>query len=280
MKRTMRGLSGALALVAVLVAPDSSAGLYVGGAGLYAERDSYDDVDGAGGGKAILGYRLEPIPLILEANYIDAGNADINGTDFSLGFTGYSLTVGYFMQMSRLGSGLWIRGGFYDGEATLDEFNSEIDKSSSSGPIFGIGGVWKLDHWIGLRLEYESLADVEDFADNESLGIVSLGLVIEFPDGPRRRARYDRYERPPPPAYAPPPRPYRSSAPPPPSSGDRLVAEAELKSQPRGSSPTLTVIPAGAAVQPGQVESNVEGDWTFVLYGRYSGWVQNGAFAR
>lgn len=288
--------TAALAALALALPFSSHAGLYLGGAGLWAERDSYDDVDGSGGGKAILGYRLEHIPLIVEANYIDAGEADIRGTDVSLGFTGGTLTVGYFLQLSRPGSGLWIRGGVYSGDAKLKDSIGTFDKTSTSGPVFGIGGVWKLDRNIGLRLEYESLANVDDFADNESMGIVSLGLVFEFLE-PRRqhRPRYDRYER-------PPPRSYRRSRPPfndgddeggvraaePPSApsapaaaGERIVQRSALKSQPRVSSPTLVTVPAGAIVQPGQRESNIEGEWIFVLYGKYSGWVrEEEAFGR
>lgn len=290
-------VSAALAVVALSLPLSSQAGLYLGGAGLWAERDYYEDIDGSGGGKAILGYRLENIPLVFEANYLDAGEADITGTDLSLGFEGATFTIGYFLQLSRYGSGIWIRGGAYTGDATLKDSLGTLEKTSTSGPVFGIGGVWKLDRNIGLRLEFESLSDVDDFASNESMGVVSLGVVYEFLE-PRqqRRPRYDRYERPPPPPPRSTPRvrpPYndgydgeggarapQSSSSAPVSDGEQIVARSELKSQPRASSPTLVTVPAGATVQPGQREANVEGRWVFVLYGRYSGWVREDAFGR
>ena len=283
----------------------SEAGLYFGGAGSYAERSDYDDVDGAGGGKAILGYRFEPVPLMIEANYLDAGKAEVNGTDYELGFSGVTLTLGYFLPMSYTGSGIWLRGGFYNGDSTLDEFGSEIDKRSSSGAVFGIGGIWKLDDNFGIRLEYEGLSDVKDFADNSTLGVVSLGLVFEIPENLRYRERRERARRAPYPSPQPLERndpPYQGSAPPPyrggpeyrgeapayrgdgagggGDNGDRVASTTALKSQPRHGSATLTMLPAGAAVQPGQRESNIEGDWTFVLYGRYSGWIPDGSLAR
>lgn len=277
MKTFLSTCAGALACATGLFSLPAQAGLYFGGAGLYAERNSYDDVDGSSGGKAILGYRSEVMPLFFEANYLDTGDAEVNGTDFEIGFSGYTLTVGAFLPLSYTGSGVWVRGGFYNGEAELREFGDKIDDSSTSGPVFGFGGVWKLDPNFGLRLEVESLPDVDDFADNETMSIVSLGLIYEFPERapPRRVRRAPAAYTPPPP---PPPRPeYRSE---PTQNGERLLASTTLKSQPRHGSATLTTLPAGAIVQTGQRESNIEGEWTFVLYGRYSGWVPAGALER
>lgn len=175
-------------------------GPYFGGSASYANRPGYDDVDGSFGGKVFAGYRFAPFPLFIEASYLNTGNADVDpgygGDDerIRLNFSGYTIGAGYFLPLTSYGSGLWVRASYYGGdskEKTPDDPVAGSRKTSASGGSFAIGADWKFNPWTGIRFEYEDLIEPDDFADNESIGIFSLGVVFDFPMAAEsRRARY------------------------------------------------------------------------------------------
>ncbi|WP_157622695.1 outer membrane beta-barrel protein [Solimonas soli] len=295
----MKSFIRALGLVAALSPMSSFAGLYVGASGLKADRSDYSDVDPAYGGKAYLGYRFSPVPIMLEASYIDTGDADVDG-GIKMNFSGYTLGAGYFLELTPKGSGLWLRGAWYSGDTEIkvpagslpqDPGAYGTAKQSSDGGSLGLGLVWKLSDWFGLRLEYETLFGPKDFADDKDIGILSAGLMLEFGHGGRtssaRRADVDYgYVATPAPAPepapvyaqpAPPPAPTPVPVPAPAASDTRAAQPLPLKLQPRSDASTVVVLPAGAGYQSLQRIHNSEGDWSFVQYDGRRGWLHEDA---
>ncbi|HEY9546011.1 MAG TPA: outer membrane beta-barrel protein [Solimonas sp.] len=190
MKPIQMWAAGFLGAATLLPLSAHAEGPYVGGSALYANRPGYDDVDGSFGGKVFAGYRFAPFPLFIEASYLNTGNADVDpgygGDDerIKLSFSGYTIGAGYFLPLSSYGSGVWARVSYYDGdtkEKTPDDPVSGSRKLSASGGSFAIGADWKLNPWTGIRFEYEDLIEPDDFADSESIGVFSLGVIFDFP---------------------------------------------------------------------------------------------------
>lgn len=190
MNRTQTLVAGLLGAATLLPLSASAEGPYLGASGLYANRPGYEDVDGSFGGKVFAGYRFAPFPLFVEASYLNTGDADVdpgyNGDTerLRLNFSGYTIGAGYFLPLSSYGSGVWARASYYSGdtkEKRPDDPVSRSSKTSSSGGSFAIGADWKLSPWTGIRFEYEDLIEPDDFADNESIGIFSLGVIFDFP---------------------------------------------------------------------------------------------------
>ncbi|NGY06164.1 outer membrane beta-barrel protein [Solimonas terrae] len=194
MKMTIAALCCCAALVPLAAQAE---GPYVGASGLYANRPGYDDVNGSFGGKVFAGYRFAPFPLFLEASYLNTGDADVDpgydGNDrLKLNFSGYTIGAGVFWPLDSFGSGLWLRGSYYDGDTKLktpDDPQSGSSKLSTSGGSFAVGADWKFSPWTGVRFEYEDLIEPEDFADNESIGMFSLGVIFDFPVAREPRGR-------------------------------------------------------------------------------------------
>ena len=263
-------------------------GFYGGGSALYVDRPDYDNVESSAGGKAFFGFRFDPLPLFVEASYLDTGKADIDPDyyvleDTSLRFRGYTLGAGLFLPLTREGSGVWLRGDYYGGVTKVqDPLGSDTESASGGG--LGIGFNWKFNDWVGLRLEYQALFRVNDFGDDEDISILGAGLIFEFPTvrrPPPPRQRRTAYPQPS--SYPPPARGSYEPAPPAPAASsavsERIVVDAALKSQPRQGSATLATLPAGTVVTTDEHKDNVEGRWWFVQYERYSGWVADDAFS-
>ncbi len=190
----MRGISRGVAAVAACLSTAVLAGPYIAGGATVSKRD-YADIDDSTGWRALAGYRFETMPLFLEATYMDTGDADIDPlpgalTGVQLTYEGLQFGIGYGAVLSPLGSMLWLKGGYYTGDAIGKvprgsipqdlSLSGEI-KQSTSGATLGFGGVWKVTPWVGLRADFETLFGAKDFALDEDLQIYSLGLVFEFP---------------------------------------------------------------------------------------------------
>ncbi|HET8883219.1 MAG TPA: outer membrane beta-barrel protein, partial [Solimonas sp.] len=156
--------------------------------------------DGSFGGKVFAGYRFAPFPLFVEASYLDTGDADVDrryadDDTIKLNFSGYTFGAGLFWPLTSYGSGLFVRGAYYDGDTrvkTPDDPQSGSRKASTSGASFAVGADWKFNPWAGLRVEYEDLIEPRDFENDESVGVFSLGVVFDFPfvRESRGRSRY------------------------------------------------------------------------------------------
>ncbi|PPE74947.1 hypothetical protein C3942_04530 [Solimonas fluminis] len=243
---------GALAMSGVAVA-----GPYVGGAGTFSQYE-YEDVDDATSFAAFAGYRFDQVPLMLEVAYTDAGKHDIRGLPSGVGlkFSGVRGSLGYFAKLDSKGSGVWLKGGYYDGDADLELTNTPFaDRSaSSSGFTYGLGGDWKLTPWFGLRFDLENYVDVRDFSDfpdsdagESNVTVISLGVVLELPSGTSRL----------PSSYAPAPAPAYQPAYPP-AAAPAPVVPAIQSQPPHPATAAPTSIPA--ASQPTSASSTIKPD--------------------
>lgn len=285
-------------LLCTVAAPSvaSTEGIYFGGTGFIAERAKYDDVDDSFGGKAFVGFRIPDFPIFFEASYLDTGDADVDeapgATDhFSMSFDGYTLGVGAYFPVFDGRSSVWIKGQYYDGDTKIDvpagsipgdpTLSGKLERSANGGGL-AFGMTWKFSDYVGLRMELEQLYKMEDFVEDETVTMVGAGLVIEFPTGARPQEPPHRM-----PARtvdsvssspSPAPRPLMT-APPAAAASDRVASPTALKSQPRATSPTVALIPAGESVPAIGQASNPEGRWRFVQYGKQQGWIPESALA-
>lgn len=134
----MKKGTSVLGLGLMLAAMQASAGVYLGGSAAFADYD-YSDIDRSTGMQLHFGYRAETLPLMIELSYLDTGEADIDvlpgataGTKLS--FSGFQASLGYFAQLSNLGSGFWLKGGFYSGDS---------EAKVPVGSIPGVANAWR-----------------------------------------------------------------------------------------------------------------------------------------
>jgi len=212
-----------LGLGAMLLSGAAQAGVYLGGAGVLSERSGYSDVERASGAKGFIGWRGDAsLPLMLELSYLDAGEAEIDGTGgVYMKYSGLQASVGWFGQLSPTGSGVWVKGGYYSGDSELVDPNGTAGfgagarvEESTNGFGLGLGADWKFTRWVGLRFELEGLLGLNDLLEDENLTTYSLGLVFEFGNAPA--SPRTRIVGPPPeptPVLAPAPAPIYAPAP-------------------------------------------------------------------
>lgn len=203
-------------LGAMLLSGAAQAGVYLGGGGAFTERSGYSDVDRASGAKGFIGWRGDAsLPLMLELSYLDAGESEIDELGgIYIGYSGLQASVGWFGQLSPTGSGVWLKGGYYSGDAELVDPNGVAGfgpgarvEESTNGVALGLGADWKFTRWVGLRFELEGLLGVKDFANDENLTAYSLGLVFEIPTAAVPAPRQSSYLPPPAAVYTPAPAP-------------------------------------------------------------------------
>lgn len=118
---------------------------------------------------------------------------------------------------------------------------------------------------------------MKDFANDEDLGLLSVGVVFEFPVQKAAAAPLASQ-----PAYS---APYQAAAPAPavsafaqpqaaPVAGEvRLVQETVLRGQPTLSGTIRKTIPAGEVVKLQSRQDNADGGWWFVEYQNAIGWI-------
>ena len=248
-----------LGLGALAASSAAYAGPYLGGSFALTERGSYENVDRADGNKITLGYRFDDTPLMLEVAYMDAGDAEVPDQGVILGYTGFSATVNWWARASETGSGFWIGGGFYSGDAELTDMfgGGTLAKESASGAVITLGGVWKFSRHVGLQFSLDGLLGMTDFAEDENLTAYTVGLVIELPGGTKKAPpRYtpSSYPQPAPAAYTPPPAPAYT---PPPAPEPMPVAPVAAEPAPLSAAP---VAPAPvAAPQPTTIPADLPG---------------------
>ena len=307
-----------LGLGALAMSSAANAGPYLAGSFALTERASYENVDRADGSKFGLGYRFEEIPLMLEVNYFDAGEAEVHDPMIGggyLGYTGITGLIGYWAKVSDRGSGFWLAGGFYTGDAEIGVSGIGSVKESASGAAISLGGVWMLTDYFGLQASLDGLLGMKDFQDDENLTAYTVGAVLHWPRS-RRASEPARASYTPPPAPAPapapaytpapaamPPEPVATPAPAPqpvlapapvapaaaaapagkpvmPIIGVRRTSQpTALLRQPRAGAPVDGSLPAGAEVQLMQRVPNALGVWWYVYAGNTTGWVNDSALA-
>ncbi|HEY9547669.1 MAG TPA: outer membrane beta-barrel protein [Solimonas sp.] len=302
MKSSKMALSvgGLLFAASCCIAPVHASEFYGGASLLYGQREKYNDLDPSWGGKGFVGYRFSPIPIFLEAEFLDTGKADADALpgasdQFSLQSNGYTLGVGYMLQAGETGSGVWLRGGYYDISTKLKvPFGSYPDdptlsgslKESSNGGTLGVGAIWKPNPYFGVRFEFETLFSPKDFANDENLNLFSIGLVFALPT---QQAPKPYVPAATPPAIRPVAQPYQAPAyvPPPPvappayGNAGTLATATHLLDRPRhDSGSSNAIVPAGTPVTVLRTLSNSEGGWNYVRAGNAEGWIADSALAR
>ena len=305
-----------LGLSVLAVSGVANAGPYLAGSFALTERAGYENVDRANGYKFGLGYRFEDVPLMVEVNYLDAGESDVNDPMFNgvyIGYTGITGLVGYWAKASDKGSGFWLAGGFYTGDAEAGVSGVGSYKESASGAAISLGGVWMLTDYFGLQASLDGLLGMKDPQDDENLTAYSVGMVLHWPQS-RRSSEPSRasYTPPPAPAYTPAPAAYTPTpamAPPEPVVtpapalapaplpvapvaaasakpagmpviGVRHTAQpTALLRQPRAGAPVDASLAAGTQVQLMQRVPNALGIWWYVYANGVAGWVNDSALA-
>lgn len=303
----MSKLAGAVGVACALMSGAASAGAYFGASGLLSERASYENVDRATGFNVFGGYRFDGQPLVVELAYLDAGESDIDfgAPGVSLGYTGFSATIGWYGALSPNGSGFWLRGGYYTGDASVildsdlivdDQFlPAGTYEESANGFTFGLGGDWMLTDWFGLRFGIDGFLGMKDPQDDENMTTYSLGIVLHLPSGGSAPTAAPVFRAPEP--YMPPqaqPAPMPPAAlvaeqPQPPPAFETapmaavpglslLVVDAAVRAQPRVQAQTEAMLPANQTVTARNRVSNAEGRWWFVQHENIRGWVPESAF--
>lgn len=291
-----------LALVALAISGTAVAGPYTSGAFALSKRNGYSDVDQASGSKFAVGYRFEDSPLMLELNYLDAGDATVDslgGADLS--YSGFSGLAGWRSQQGGRGFSYWAAGGFYQGDTRLTDTNGFITgvpgasiQQSASGAALSLGVAWMFDANSGLQFAVDNLYGVKDFSHDETLTTFSMGVVYAFPNQrkavatsagpyippylrtPGAAGAIDQTSpasRPAPPAEGS--RPAISASPGVPGA-TRIVGEKTwLLRQPQIDSEAEAgvSVPLGASVVLKRRHSDAGGDWWLVEYNGASGWI-------
>ena len=271
------------ACVLLSFSPLCLADLYVGATGTMSEYN-YADVSRGFGGQAFLGYKPTSLPLVFEAGYLNTGKSKIDnfnesgvtGTDLTLSFQGELLSVGYYGQFDRKGSGAFGRLGYYTGKSKGTGFvnGANVDnQETSNGVMFAIGVDWMLTRYFGFRADIGSLISVKDLpqlgSDHSSnVTIANVGLVFKFGGGePEMRVSRRAAKAP----YTAPAAAQQTDTP---VGNGQAVAGAAIRSQPLASSAVTTVLQNGGAVSVSSRIDNADGVWRFVSSGDISGWIR------
>lgn len=282
----MKTVTRAAALAALSLSGVSHAEPYAALSGTLSEYE-YGNSDLATGIRLTGGYALGALPLRAELAYVSTGDADINGNS-SLSFDGVNASVAYAYTLTRRGSAVWIKAGFYAGDSTYTSAITVDGKDSTSGASWGFGGEWKFTPQVGLRFDYENLVGVKDlprFNPNHESDLTqsSLGLVWHFGmAGATSRAAAPAL----PPAPAPEPAAAAAPAPampmpsspapvaaPPPAAGPVTIVTTTLRAQPKSHAANVLLLPAGTPVSIRGAVTNVEGQWLYISVGGRVGWL-------
>lgn len=171
----------AIAGAAVLFSSsNATAEIVVGGAVGYSELSSYDDVDEALGWKGFAGYRASSVPVYAEIGYVNSGELEVDSLNVDLEFDGFTAAVGYRMVVdSYNGSDVVFKIGGYTLDTEASGPGGSIEEDGS-GLLVGIGGNWMFTPHLGLHADAQILFGVEDFANDEDLTLLTIGLMYAF----------------------------------------------------------------------------------------------------
>lgn len=178
----MKTLHCSLVLSSLLASAAARAEFYLGaGAGVF--QTQYEDVDTARAYKAFLGLRGHH-PFFAEVSAMSTDEADIaslNGTALALATTervqGIAAYVGLRAPLDDTGSGLFIKGGYYNSRLRLSNSGARAQETGD-GLAYGLGAEWFPVKYLGLRGDLEVYDNVDDQQRNENISFVHLGLVL------------------------------------------------------------------------------------------------------
>ncbi len=161
------------------------AGLYIGGAAGKSDF-SYSDIDDGSSKKFYIGYKPKDNHFAVELASVDSGDADIEDGfgifNSSIRVEGWNLSAVY-NTAANLGQdepfNVFIKLGYYSVDTDIDTNISDLSEDSS-GLSFGVGLEYAITNNFILRADIEGLSDVEDFADDETVTLASIGVQFQF----------------------------------------------------------------------------------------------------
>ncbi|HVT36477.1 MAG TPA: outer membrane beta-barrel protein [Nevskiaceae bacterium] len=246
-----------------------------------------EKIDGALSGTFYAGWRDEHYPVMAEVAYLDMGNHKFSLTAASgsqedrYGLKAINLSAGVIPWRHPNGSAVWVKAGYYNGDASdkfasSDGFNLQYSQKTA-GLSAALGGELALAPGLALRLEYLALINARDYSDDDgrgrsTLGLATLGLTFNFGsrDGAHGSAAHMSSGMTA--AAAPVAAPVPVAAPAP-IHGPALRAGTALRGRP---TPDASAVATYAAETPVQVLSRAEnnsGSWCYVKVGDVVGWV-------
>lgn len=175
-----KNIAGVVLAGGLLVAAGAAqAGGYLG-LGLGSAGYDYDDVDNSTAIKIFGGYLVPESMFGVEAAYVDLGEADIESVPgWTLQMEGFYVAGVLNYTMHDGGLGFFGRLGAYSLETTIDAGFADTS-DDSTGLTWALGLSYSLPTGLGFRAELESYEGVEDFADDASVGVISLGIQYNF----------------------------------------------------------------------------------------------------
>lgn len=149
------------------------------GAAIGVSNYEYEDIDAAAATKLFIGYKMDN-NFALEATLYDSGDADITSlSGFELNTDGINLTA--FYRLPTAGSDLtaMVGLGIYSFDTTV-KTNSGSVSEDGTGLSVSAGLEYALTENVALRGDIDFFVGVKDFADNESLDSVHIGILYNF----------------------------------------------------------------------------------------------------
>lgn len=141
----------------------------------------YDDIEDGDASIFHIGYRPEDSHLGYELSFFDSGDAEVTSlTDIELEVDTFNLMLTLNSARSdRSRLNLFGQGGIYFASTTLSGPFDSV-KESSNGFLLGAGADVRLNRYFSLRADVLYLFDVEDFANDESISVFTLGGQFTF----------------------------------------------------------------------------------------------------
>lgn len=141
----------------------------------------YDDVDNGDASIFRIGYRPDDGRLAYELSFLDTGDAEVTSlADIELQVETINLVITVNSSRrfpSRLN--FFGQGGIYFADTTLSGPFDSVSEDSN-GLLLAVGAEVMLNRNLGIRAEAYNLLDVEDFANDESISIVNVGVQFVF----------------------------------------------------------------------------------------------------
>lgn len=157
------------------------AGLVYLGISIGESEFDYNDIDAGDATVFHIGFQPEKSHLGYELSFYHSGDAEVTS------LTGIELeveTINLVITANSSGNqrtplNLYAQGGFYFAKAFLSGPSGTV-KENSNGFLLAVGIEFLLNRHIRLRAGAYHLHEVEDFANDESISVISLGGQLVF----------------------------------------------------------------------------------------------------
>lgn len=136
----------------------------------------YDDIDNGDASIFYIGFRPEGGRLGYELSFYDSGDSEVTSlTDIELQVDTVNLVLTVNSSINNKSPLNWVgKGGIYFADTTLSGPFDRVSESSN-GFLFGAGVELVLSQHFSLSADIYHLNNVEDFANDESVSILTVG---------------------------------------------------------------------------------------------------------